>query len=219
MVDIIRSCYSVDMAMYADDPSRLTRVQWYYTAATKGLPFPTAFYSRNWEIGVLPQEPIGEVFASEVWHGTDPPYTIGYGGLCGSAEQWLRGAFSTDPVPPDYPATLVPICCNQPAASGQAGVAIGADGDSCCLAENTLPLFATIQGIACTAVATYALEPFTGDCNFDPSIVAACLWLTPVINLFGITCRVLVCCDPTAGPMGQPSWTFVVDPVNPSQPL
>jgi len=220
-VDFTRACYSVDMRFFRDDPSRRTRVQWYYTASTKSLPFAIAFYRREWERHTEPQEPIGEIYGTERWHGPDPPYTIGYGGFCGTAEQWGIGALTSDPVPAKYAGQWVPVCCPEPPPSPRAGVGVGAIVDPCCLGQNTAPLFFTWDGSPCIpgGGGSVPLMPFSGNCGLDPASVTACLYVTPVFVFMGLTCQLVFCCDPTIGAFGQPGWILVGTPGNPCVPL
>jgi hypothetical protein len=114
------------MAFYRDDPTRLLRVQWYFVPENAPqLGRLNHFYSRIYERGIDPVDPIGERYDPHPWRGGLPPRPVANGGICGSLEQWANGALTTDPIPPVYPNSVIPVCCNPPLPVWLGGVAWG----------------------------------------------------------------------------------------------
>lgn len=123
---MLRSCYAVDMRFYRDDPTIKTRVQWYRTELTESMPWDSVFCSTIWDERDGEAElPLGEVFHPRPWRGGFAPFPTGNGGICGTQDEWLNGSLSTDPLPPLYPNTNVPTCCNPPLQKPVGGVAVG----------------------------------------------------------------------------------------------
>lgn len=205
------------MRFFPDDPSRVTTVQWYWTRSIKSLPFPTAFYRRQWEHGEDNQEPIGEIFGTEKWHGAHPPYAIGYGPPCGDAELWLKGAPSSAPIPDRWPNTLVPKCCPQPPPDPVGGVAVGGIAGPCCAGQNTAAVNFTWSSVTCIpgGVGSVPLLPFTGDCSYDPSFFTAVVYHTGPIMFLGLLTDVLFVCDLSLPGYAGITWLFANDPANP----
>ena len=116
-VDLLRSCYETDMRFFTDD-TRTTRVQWYFVDDPGNvLPFPTAFYSRNWDDLRPDTDPVlGEQpGASRPWRDGTPQFPVAAGSdACGTAAQFLDG--EADPGPPP-PVNVYggPACCPLPA--------------------------------------------------------------------------------------------------------
>lgn len=125
MVDVLRSCYSVDMAFYADDPTRLTRVNWYFTDFGEVVPYNHAFASQVYAIKDEVEPTVGERYSPRPWRGGESPYPVSKGGLCGTPEQWAKGSQTNDPLPLLWPDTNVPRCCNPPVPLGIGGTASG----------------------------------------------------------------------------------------------
>jgi len=113
---MLRSCYSVNMRFFRDDPTQ-TLVHWYHCRDNViDLPFPTVFTSRNWE-----EDPgangdgLGEVYDSpRVWRDGSQVGNAQGTNFCGTEEMFSNGV-DLPPVPP-VPINDVgtPICCNRP---------------------------------------------------------------------------------------------------------
>jgi hypothetical protein len=113
------------MRFYADDPTKITNVQWYFVPqGREWLGLPTIFGTTVFdELARLTPPPVGEVWGTRVYSKGRPPFPVPTGGLCGTPEQWENGALSTDPLPPLQPGTTIPVCCALlpgPIAAGQA---------------------------------------------------------------------------------------------------
>lgn len=140
IVDVLRSCYACDLRTFHDDPTKKTRVQWYFVPESRPtLPYPSAFGTRVWELEELDPD-IGELNEPRPWRGGLPPANVSTGGLCGSAEQWAHGCSSSDALPALYPGTLLPTCCAPPIQIALGGTATGAvrmDNFCCTFFPNT----------------------------------------------------------------------------------
>ena len=117
------------MRFYRDDPTKITQVQWYFVGEDgPWLGREYSFGSLQWDKREnIPEPDVGEVYDPQPWKNGKPPYAINPGGLCGSQDQWIHGALSTDPVPPDYPGTQIPVCCANPQEPEIGGNAIGGE--------------------------------------------------------------------------------------------
>lgn len=125
VVDVIRTCYSTDMRFFSDDPTKITRVDWYKTTGPN-MPFASSFGSKTYDRieGLVPL-PIGEVEGTQKWRGWNPPYPIDPGPPCGTSQQWAQGATAADPIPAQQPGSLLPVCCPPAPEGGLVGVGIG----------------------------------------------------------------------------------------------
>jgi hypothetical protein len=218
-VDFARQCYTVDMRFYPDDPTRITKVQWYFPATTQTLPFSTAFYRRAWEKNEWNQEPIGEILGTERWHGSLPPYPIGYGGPCGSPQVWNEGAPLDFPLPAYWPGTTVPVCCPQPPPSPQGGIAVGPVGVVSCLAQNTAaPLFIAWGCVifGCPGSSGFTvLNPVNFPCSLLPDTAGLCLYQSAPVTIFGVTCQ--ICLVSLFNAFGEDIGVFFQEPGFPCQ--
>lgn len=106
------------------------------------VPFAHAFGSRLYDRDELPEPAIGERYAPVPWRGGKPPQVVADGGLCGSEEQWRIGALIDDPLPPAWPGTNIPRCCNPPPEAAAGGVALGAKlvQHPCCFGAEARPV-------------------------------------------------------------------------------
>jgi hypothetical protein len=124
--------YSVPCRFFKDRPDLITYIRWYTVPNDRPfMPFPTQFMSRRWE-RQLPQTPLGELIQG-FSHARDyPPPGVTGAGFCGTADQWLNGCLSTDPLPPINPANGLPVCCASNVQVGFGGEAEGgpAEGPS-----------------------------------------------------------------------------------------
>jgi hypothetical protein len=112
IVDLIRSCYTVNMSFFKNRPDIITRVQWYFANDTASeLPFPTRFGSGNWASQKYRWPGPGEVLPRQRrWYsGAANPNYLGLE-PCGTDDQFLNGT-TYPPAPfPRYPDG-VPTCC------------------------------------------------------------------------------------------------------------
>jgi hypothetical protein len=150
------------MRFYADDPTKITEVQWYF------VPEDGPWLGRSYSFGSLtwdkkdgiPEPSIGEVYHPQPYANGRPPYCVRPGGICGTVDQWINGALTTDPVPPDYPDTQIPECCTCLCPVERGGNAIGGT------ATAELALFTGVAGNA---------NGGTGSAVGIPRNCAACL--------------------------------------------
>lgn len=101
-------------------------MQWYFVPDnTEWIGLEHSFGTSVWQEGWQSNPPIGEQHGTEQYQKGKPPFQVPTGGLCGSPDQWLNGALTSDPLPPLQPGTQIPTCCNQLAAAQVAGNASG----------------------------------------------------------------------------------------------
>jgi hypothetical protein len=126
-VDFLRTGYSVGMRFFNDAPDDVRRVDWYKAdPKAKMMPFATSFASLNYDVKDEPYQPaIGEEYGGRKWRNYSPPYPCPKCGLCGTEEQWQRGASIDDPEPETWPNSPVPKCCCPPPPIGLGGIAYG----------------------------------------------------------------------------------------------
>lgn len=170
----MRSCYSANVAFWRDNPTELSKITWYFVDPSVGvIPYATPFSSRTWDIleGIVPE--LGERATPRPWSAGNPPWGGPPGAVCGSEDDWTNGALSSDPDPPVWPGTRVPLCCPQPgvvATPGEAYTAgIGTIGPTGCCDGVTLPALVTATcvdagpGCACWLGLEVPCEPsFSG---------------------------------------------------------
>jgi len=155
MVDYIRSAYSCPVRFFRDDPLSVLNVRWSFVPEnTPGMPFSHAFGSRQWDLDEEEEPLVGELDGPRAWRGGLPafplpivgPLGIDNLGLCGSEDQWKRGALTSDPVPPVWLFTGVKQCCKRPPKWADGGVAIGRATGVTCGTCSDLPkvLFLTV---------------------------------------------------------------------------
>ena len=131
-VDLLRSCYSTDMAFYSGDLTQTCKVHWYFVEeGTPFLDFYHTFGSGNWADQTQDWPGVGEVLgAARPWRDGS---TVGDApGLveCGTLDQWQNG----QPEPPATPVPVdqfgTPICCGQTFTGfGTAGTFKGASAE------------------------------------------------------------------------------------------
>jgi hypothetical protein len=97
---------------FRDAPATRVRIRWYRVAPTNGvLDYPTRFTWDQWRLRNHEEDDYPGI-ASEYTYdkGVD---LAGLKGdhVCGTADQWLYGCLTTDPVPPVDPLTGQPVCC------------------------------------------------------------------------------------------------------------
>lgn len=112
-VDLLRSCYTTQMAFYGD-PTQLASVTWFFVPdGTPFLPYPTPFNSPNWDPDPQGGRTLGELDTSVRGYYAGGNFTsaTGTGPPCGTADQWLNG----QPAPPATPTPVdsfgTPTCC------------------------------------------------------------------------------------------------------------
>jgi len=191
-VDVLRSCYDVDMSFYRDNPALLKRVRWSFVPdTTPTLPFAHPFTARNWDLKDPTWPALGEQRAPRPYYNGTPPDTPARAGLCGTVDQWQNGALSTDTPPGTWPGTEVPTCCAQPGENFVGGVAVGAKSTvmtTCCasLLPSTLHLTMTPTAGTCPCLFNLtfhmeydpAFDEWAGvifDCGKKWTAVAFCL--------------------------------------------
>jgi len=126
---MLRSCYRAKMRFFRDDPGKETIIQWYFVDdQTKYVSVPTVFRSRLYERD-LPQLPIGELIDFHPYSPGAAPVDVDGPTFCGTPEQWLLGALSSDPVPPIDPDTGVQICCGPAALFFKGAVVVGGSAE------------------------------------------------------------------------------------------
>jgi len=185
---MIRSCYKADMNFFIGS-NVSTRVQWYFVPVTNPtLPYETAFYSRIYEREELPPEELGEQYHNHPWRGGLPPKPVSVGGICGTPDQWKFGCLDTDPIPPDYPNTQIPVCCNPPQPGPLlGGPAIGGQLSASASAAVTgclpCPVAPLVWRLTIVGLSTTIAFPGCTDCettngrSFLMSHVNACTWV------------------------------------------
>jgi hypothetical protein len=111
VMDIMRSCYSVDVRPFRDDLTRTCRIR-YYFAQPGARPYPgfSPFSSLNWTDFPHGNTGLGEVPGTRRYDlGALPPVGMATAAGCGSTV--LRtGALTTDP-PLERDAAGTPQCC------------------------------------------------------------------------------------------------------------
>jgi len=163
MVDYIRAAYTVDVRFFRDSPATSREIQWSFVPEnTPGMPWAHAFGSRTWDLEEENEPLVGELDGPRSWRGGTPPFPlpivgplgIDNMGICGTEEQWQRGASINDPIPANYLNTSVPRCCKRPPLHARGGVAVGQLRDVTCNNCTNLPrvLFVNVvaTGIGCT---------------------------------------------------------------------
>jgi hypothetical protein len=121
-MDLLRSCYKTKMRFYRDDPTRLTKVRWFWSPPGAGwYPHRHNFSSLNYTDNPPPAGSLGEIYgAGRPWYsGMVPGHYLG-DHFCGTPDQFENGALSTDdPLPVDRNGE--PLCC----ANEIGGVIVG----------------------------------------------------------------------------------------------
>lgn len=193
IVDLMRSCYKAQVAFFRDDPGILSGVQWYFVPETNPqLGLNNHFYSRIWERKDEPADPIGEQYAPVPWRGGKPPYPVSVGGLCGTEEQWANGALLSDPIPPSWPGTLIPKCCQPPPPALLGGIQFGGNlqiqnasgGTTGCMPCAVAPYWwwCEITGVNAALNGTYLLAYGSG-CFWGSDSFLFCGQTTTSVNM------------------------------------
>lgn len=115
------------MRFYVDNPGHETEVIWYFLPpGRQAIPHPNPFCSRVWERDE--QDPgIGERLDYHPYYRGD---NEGWGNgrtFCGSKDQWINGAKTTDPLPELNPETGLPVCCSGGVINSDGGIVIGGE--------------------------------------------------------------------------------------------
>ena len=110
----MRSAYEANFRFYRD-AGTLTRVVWYFVpGSSEVVPYCHPFFSRIYERLDNEDSPdLGEQNTPIPWQGGLNPGAEATGGLCGSRDQWEKGARTSDPVPGLWPGTNLPKCCQK----------------------------------------------------------------------------------------------------------
>jgi len=136
-------------------------------------------------------------------------------GICGTEDQWQRGASINDPIPANYLNTSVPRCCKRPPLYARGGVAVGGPGvpGPCCEGV-TLPTDLTVR--------FYDLVPLCNQLNNNPFLMGLVVGPPPPafpsarwvsVNEFdfggGFVGRFYIGCRPE---FPFPWWMFLIAP-------
>jgi len=212
MVDYIRAAYTVDVRFFRDSPATSRKIQWSFVAEnTPGMPWAHAFGSRTWDLEEEEEPLVGELDGPRAWRGGTPPFPlpivgplgIDNMGICGTEEQWQRGASINDPIPANYLNTAVPRCCKRPPLYARGGVAVGSSppvlapccGDFplpvalACTFSNTSPVCSILDGIPFQLIQTSEQPP-----GF---IVGVSFFRSGQFTSGGLTWRFWLICAPT----------------------
>lgn len=116
IVDHLRVCYTVNMRTFFDDPGATIPVQWYFPDMEAfpdrgSIPYDHPFGSRNWDLEHDYETLLGERYQPRPWHSGSARAELSGLGLCGSMNQWNRGASAADAVKPINNRTGSPCCC------------------------------------------------------------------------------------------------------------
>lgn len=190
----------MDLRLFRDDPSRLTRVRWYFV--DQDVPFiqrPYFFGPRNWDLRDWIDDDLGEVQA-RTWKNGFPPFPQVRGREpCGSTEQWANGVSVNDPVPNDWFDSTVPICCPHPPIAVFGGEAIGgADTAMPCGPCDFLPTVITAHlsslGPGCSAIdgLSVVLKPDFTTCPATSSYVS--LYRSDFVTVGALTGQFVLGC-------------------------
>ena len=112
IVDLVRSCYEVNMGFFSNRPDLQCRVRWYFAdAGAVTLPFPTRFGSGNWATDKFGWTGPGEQLPRDRrWrNGANVPFYAGQF-PCGTADQFFNGT-TYPPAPFWRQADGTPYCC------------------------------------------------------------------------------------------------------------
>lgn len=98
------------------DSDELVKVEWYFVPDdTPEVPYAHPFGTRVWDKRNQEGEPdLGERFTNRTYRKGKKPYRFKGVGLCGTREQWERGASVNDELPEKWPDSNVPRCCPKP---------------------------------------------------------------------------------------------------------
>lgn len=127
-MDILETCYTSQMRLFADDPDRLTLGRWAWCPpGARPLPFPTIFAASVWDPYFIEDDyPLGELRGSKGRSSgrTNPRYL----GLnwCGAVELFQQGSPLALLGTPPVDAEGVPLCCR---VSGPALGGMVSEGD------------------------------------------------------------------------------------------
>ncbi len=128
------------MRFFRDD-GRKTKVIWYFVPDDREtVPYAHSFASRIYERADELQEEIGELYSPVPWRGGQPPCPETFSGLCGTEQQWQRGALLAESVINLWPGTNVPKCCQEPFRNACGGIAYG-DTEEICHVDSTFDLY------------------------------------------------------------------------------
>ena len=192
------------------DSDHMTEVLWYFVPEnTPALSFPMAFSDSVWDkrnvepLGIVGEDPNGHGYSK----GLPPPaYAAPGPGFCGSLDQWENGCLTSDPIPADYPASFVPVCCAGVKTLPNGGAAAGKKlfPFPCCPQWSGVP--STVYGTfyhthgACPAL-DGATVPFHLIDSSNPCFSAIpdnhLFFRSDAFDFYGTSVRVLIgCADP-----------------------
>jgi hypothetical protein len=136
----MRNGATATMRPFIDDPSIPVQVRFYKVSdRNPGLGLPTIFgfdqWDKNGRLEVFPGFEFAYVYDKGL--NDNPPNGTG---LCGTAQQWLMGCLTTDPVSPIDPMTGLKVCCQGPVKPNVMGLAGGSFKGGYVAGPNGVPI-------------------------------------------------------------------------------
>lgn len=178
IMDVLRSCYSVDIRPFRDDLSRTVRIRYYFVPAT-AAPYSgfSPFTSLNYTDAPHANTGLGEVPGTRAYDkGVAGRIGEATSGSCDTAAL-ATGALTTDPVP-ERDSDGIPACC---------GVVV-----PCCPGV-VLPLTLYYQfGLGGTGHGA-ALDGTNGELHYGSP--GSYQWLTPPFVIGSATYQIYVTCE------------------------
>lgn len=178
------------MRFFRDDLGTLVPVEWYYVPDDRAVvPYAHPFGSRDWELAEE-QPLLGEVYGTRTYYAGDHAPELAGIGLCGSREQWERGASILDPVRPLNVTTGRQCCCGRGAIVLEPGSVIGMSLEQvpfptvgACAVFDPSPQYWRLDAAGIIDGACAGCGVFNG--SHLLTHFAACRWNTPSMNFCG----------------------------------
>lgn len=220
-MDFVRrgSTRRVNMRFYRDDLSIEVPVEWYYVPDTRpAVPYGHPFISRDWE-DVTELELLGEVSGTRSYYNGNHADDLQGLGLCGSREQWERGASTLDPVRPINPTTGRQCCCGPGSLQVPPAVVFGLESEvipvptiTTCSLFNPSPAQWTMTVAGTTNGTCVNCNNANG--TFILNYVSGCRWASAPFALCGGASSWIL---DVGVPAGQASLQVLGSPVLPTQ--